>query len=405
MASGNFATPMTLLNLADSAVEQFRLFMLNPQPGVPDRPGVIGESPFVGPGMRRSPRLRYVPMRLSLAPRLFATTCPPDVVLLHTTPPRGGAVSMGLEVNVLPAALEAVRRRGGLVVAQLNPRMPWTYGDAVLAVDEIDYGIEVDEPLESPQPRPLDATAESIGARVAARVGDGATLQLGIGAVPDAVLLGLRHRAGLRVWTEMFSDGILALERAGALDENTPITASFIFGSPELYTWLDGNQRVRMQRTERTNAPSLIARNPAMTSINSALQVDLFGQVNASRMHNKIYSGFGGQPDFMVGALHSPGGQALIALRSWHPKADCSTVVPLIDEPVTSFQASAIITENGAAELFGYDQQSQARHLIEQAAHPRVREELWEEAITLGLTAPAPQDPAPAAGPAGRLAR
>jgi acyl-CoA hydrolase len=206
--------------------------------------------------------------------------------------------------------------------------------------------------------------------------------------VPDAVLTGLPHRRGLRVWTEMFSDGVLTLEQSGALDESTPITASFIFGSPQLYSWLDDNPRVRMLRTERTNDPGLIARNPAMTSINSALQVDLFGQVNASRMHNRIYSGFGGQPDFMVGAMHSPGGQALIALRSWHPRADCSTIVPLIDEPVTSFQASAVVTENGAAELFGHDQGVQARHLIEHAAHPQVRAELWEEAVGLGLAAP-----------------
>lgn len=388
VVAGNFSTPSTVLAVVDRAVEGFQLFMLNAQAGIPDRDGVVLESPFVGPGMRQSPRLRYLPARLSLVPRLFATTCPPDVVVLHTTPPRQGAVSMGLEVNIMPAALEAVRRRGGLVVAQVNPRMPWTYGDAVLAADEIDYCVEVDTPLASPAASPPDEMSLAIGQRVAARVGDGSTLQLGIGAVPDAVLHGLRAHHGLRIWTEMFSDGVLTLEREGALDEQSQITASFIFGSPELYAWVDGNPRIRMQRTERTNDPGLIARNPAMTSINSALQVDLFGQANASRMHNKIHSGFGGQTDFVVGALHSPGGQAVIALRSWHPKADCSTIVPLIDEPVTSFQPSTVVTEQGTADLFGHDQESQARHLIEQAAHPRVRDELWEEAVGLGLAAP-----------------
>jgi acyl-CoA hydrolase len=113
--------------------------------------------------------------------------------------------------------------------------------------------------------------------------------------------------------------------------------------------------------------------------------VDLFGQANASRVGRKIYSGFGGQTDFIVGALHSVGGQALIALRSWHPKADCSTVVPMVDEPVTSFQMSAVITEQGVAVIFGQDQRAQVRNLIEAAAHPRIREELREEAAALGL--------------------
>ena len=122
-----------------------------------------------------------------------------------------------------------------------------------------------------------------------------------------------------------------------------------------------------------------------MTSVNTALEVDLFGQANASRIDARIHSGFGGQTDFVVGALHSPGGQAFIALRSWHPRADVSTVVPLVDEPVTSFQQSAVVTEHGVAELFGFDQRQQARHLIEEAAHPRVRDELWEEAAHLGL--------------------
>ena len=169
---------------------------------------------------------------------------------------------------------------------------------------------------------------------------DGATLQAGIGAVPDATLLGLAGRRGLRVWTEMFSDSVLALERAGALDEETPITASFLFGSEELLEWVDSNERVRMTRTEVTNDPARIAQNRVMVSVNTALQVDLFGQANASRIQARIHSGFGGQTDFIVGALHSSAGQAVIALRSWHPKADVSTIVPLVDEPVTSFQMS-----------------------------------------------------------------
>jgi acyl-CoA hydrolase len=195
----------------------------------------------------------------------------------------------------------------------------------------------------------------------------------------------LTGRRNLRIWTEMFSDGVLALEAAGALDRDRELVASFLFGSPELYRWLHVNSRVRVLRTERVNDPAVIASNPAMISVNTALQVDLFAQANASRINNRIYSGFGGQTDFIVGARHSEGGLAVMALRSWHPKADVSTVVPMIDEPVTSFQPNAIVTEQGTAEIWGCSQQEQAAALIENAAHPQVRDELWEEAAVLGL--------------------
>ena len=385
VASGNFAGPRVLLEAVDAGLAAYRLFVLNAQKGIPTRDGVTLETPFVGPGMRGQPALAYVPSRLSLVPLLFTTTMRPDVVLLHTSAPRDGTVSLGTEVNVLPAAVEAVRAHGGLVVAQLNPRMPYTFGDGQLALDDVDYAVEVDEPLPSPAVMPPDEMSRAIGERVAALVGDGATLQMGIGAVPDATLGSLTARRGLRVWTEMFSDGILALDHAGALDPGEPLTASFLFGSPELLAWVDGNPRVRVLRTEKTNDPGLIARQPALTSVNSALQVDLFAQANASRINGRIYSGFGGQTDFIVGALHSAGGQALIALRSWHPRADCSTIVPLLDEPATSFQHSAVVTEQGVAPIWGHPQDEQAAHLIERAAHPRVRDELWEEASALGL--------------------
>jgi acyl-CoA hydrolase len=335
--------------------------------------------------MRTSPRLAYTPCRLSLVPSLFHTFQPPDAVILHTTRPRDGKLSMGTEVNVLPAAIEAVRRRGGLVVAQVNENMPWTFGDAVISEDIVDVMIEADGALPTAPVAPIDDESALIGSMVAARVHDGATLQAGIGAVPDASLRGLTTRRGLRVWTEMFSDSIFALEQAGALDRNVKISASFIFGSPELMEWVDGNDRIKMLRTEITNDPARIARNQAMVSVNTALQVDLFGQANASRINARIHSGFGGQTDFIVGALHSEGGQAILALKSWHPKANVSTIVPLVDEPVTSFQPTAVITEQGVAEVFGYNQRAQARHLIRDAAHPQVRDELWEEAAALGL--------------------
>jgi acyl-CoA hydrolase len=385
VATGNHVTPWHALSLLDALLPTYRLWVLNAQPGVPDREGVTLETAFVGPGMRRSPRLAYTPCRLSLVPALFSSFQPPDAVLLHTSRPRDGKVSLGTEVNVLPAALEAVRRRGGLVIAQVNNLMPWTYGDALIPESSIDLMIEADGALPTAPVGSIDDESALIGARVAERVPDGATLQAGIGAVPDAALRGVTSRQGLRVWTEMFSDSVLALEQAGALDRHVPLSASFIFGSPELMEWVDDNERIEMVRTEVTNDPARIARNPNMISVNTALQVDLFGQANASRINARIHSGFGGQTDFIVGALHSKGGQALMALRSWHPKADCSTIVPLVDEPVTSFQPTAVITEQGVAEVFGYNQRAQARHLIRDAAHPRVRDELWEEAAELGL--------------------
>lgn len=385
VVTGNHVTPWHTLRLVDEVLDTYRLWMLNAQPGVPDREGVTLETPFVGPGMRKSPRLRYTPCRLSMVPSLFSGTQPPDIVVVHTTPPRDGKFSLGTEVNILPAAIEAVRRRGGLVVAQANRNMPWTYGDGVIDAEMVDLVIEVDEELPTAPDTTPDDESMRIGSMVAERVENGSTLQAGIGAVPDAVLRELRSREGLRIWTEMFSDSVLALERAGALDRAVPITASFMFGSPELTEWANDNDRIRMVRTEKSNDPARIAKNPAMVSVNTALQVDLFGQANASRINARIHSGFGGQTDFIVGALHSQGGQAIMALRSWHPKADRSTIVPLLTEPVTSFQPSAVITEQGIAKVFGYTEKAQARHIIANAAHPSVREELWEEAAKLGL--------------------
>ncbi len=385
VASGNFATPMALLGAVDAALPAYRLNVLNAHPGIPTRDGVVHETSFVGPAMRRSPTLSYVPSRLSLVPLLFAGPLRPDVVVLHTSVPRGDTLSLGVEVNVLPAAIEAVRARGGLVLAQLNPRMPYVYGDGEIALEDIDYAVEVEVPLASPVIGSPDEPSRIIGDRISSLIRDGATLQLGIGAVPDATLPGLIKRRGLRVWSEMFSDRVLQLEAAGALDPDATLVASFLFGSAELYDWIDTNPRVRLLRTERTNNPVRISRQPMMTSINSALEVDLFAQANASRINARIHSGFGGSTDFLVGAIHSTGGQAFIALRSWHPKADVSTIVPLLDEPTTSFQASAVVTEHGIATIWGRDQNEQARALIHEAAHPDVRDELTEEAGYLGL--------------------
>jgi len=386
VVGGNFATPHELVRILESALPRCRAFSLNIQQGWPRRDGFRTETPFVGPGVRGDPAVEYLPTRLSLVPRLFGSTHPPDAVLIQTSSPRDGHVSLGIEVNLLPAAIEAVTIRGGLVVAQVNPHMPHTRGDALIDVARIDLAVEVDTPLPSPGPRLLDPHCSAVGERVAAYAADGGTVQLGIGQIPDAATAALQGLRGLGVWSEMVSDGMLDLDRSGALDSEREICASFLFGSPELYAWADDNPRLVMRRTEVINDPARIARQPAMLSVNTALQVDLFDQANASYVRRSVYSGLGGQPDFVIGALHSTGGHAVVALRSWHDKSGSSTIVPLLSDPATSFQHSVIVTEHGAAEMFGRTNVDQARLLVDRAADPRARDGLREAAGTLGLT-------------------
>ena len=385
IASGNFATPNTLLKVADETIEEFRLHMLNAQPGIPDREGITYETAFVGHGMRRHPRLEYIPSRLSLLPILIRDFARPDAVFIHTSELRHDTVSLGTEVNILPAAIETARAHGGLVIAQANKQMPYTYGDAQIYEAEIDYLVEVDEPLQTKPETTFAPESLEIGQRIAALIEDNSTLQLGIGAIPDSVLTSLKERKGLRIWTEMFSDGVFDLHKMGILDPDILITASFIFGSQELYQWLHLNRRVQMLRTERTNNPSNIAKQAKMQSINAALQIDLYDQANASHVRGQIYSGFGGSTDFIVGALHSRGGRSFMALPSWHPKANVSTIVPRLTENTTSFQHSFVVTEQGAAACFGRSQAEQALNLIEKAAHPDARADLIAKAKEFGL--------------------
>ena len=218
IASGNFATPNTLLKVADETLPEFRLHMLNAQPGIPDREGITYETAFVGHGMRRHPRLSYIPSRLSLLPVVIQNHARPDAVFLHTSVQRHDTVSLGTEVNILPAAIETARMHGGVIIAQANKQMPYTYGDAQIYESEIDFLVEVDEPLlEKPETKFSPESLE-IGNRIAALIEDNSTLQLGIGAIPDSVLSSLKDRKGLRIWTEMFSDGVFDLHKMGVLD-------------------------------------------------------------------------------------------------------------------------------------------------------------------------------------------
>ncbi|MCP2378191.1 acetyl-CoA hydrolase [Cutibacterium modestum 31N] len=384
VCGGSGSTPLPLLDVVDRCLETWRLVCINAPVGVPIRTGVTHETVFIGPGARHAENLEYVPCRLSLAAQLYEGRFAPDILLLHTSTPRSGAVSMGIEVQVLPAALESAKHRGALVIAQVNPSMPYVFGDGIVDVDDIDIGVIVDTPLPTaamPSPGPI---AQRIGDLVASRMPNGATLQVGIGAVPDAVVAMLPDDRAFGVWTELLTDSVRLLEEAHSLDERF-ITGTFAMGTPALYEWLNENPRVQLLRCEKTNNPSFIAAQPKMTSVNAALQVDLFGQVNANRVRGKIYSGIGGSTDFLVGAMHSLGGQALIAMLSWHPKADCSTIVGLLDSPASASQPSVVVTEQGVADFFGKSQEEQARQLIENAAHPDARGELWRQAKELSL--------------------
>jgi acyl-CoA hydrolase len=385
VVSGNYATPWELVRILEATLPRCRAFVMNPQAGWPVRDGFVTESPFVGPGAREDPFLDYLPMRLSLVPRLFALNRPPDAVLVQTSTPRSGKVSLGIEVNILPAAIEEVRRRGGLVIAEINPRMPYTRGDGELALDAVDYAIEADKALPSPSDRAPDDAAQAIGAHVASLARDGGTFQMGIGQLPDAALSHMHGLRSMGVWSELVSDGVMHLERAGVLDRSRLIVSTFLFGSPELYEWADENPRLSLRRTETVNDPAHIAERPSMLSINTAIQIDLYAQANASYVRGQIYSGYGGQPDFVSGALHSAHGQSVLALRSWHDKTETSNILPILHDPVCSFQHSVIVTEQGVAPLFGRSQHAQARLLIEQAAHPQARAQLSEAASALGL--------------------
>ncbi|MDO5083268.1 4-hydroxybutyrate CoA-transferase [Arachnia propionica] len=384
VTQGSFGTPRALLALLDAAIAEYRLFIVNGLGALPDRDGVRIETTFVGSGLRGNPRVDYYPARLSVTPKLFTSTLPPDVVAVQTSRVIDGKVSLGIEVQVLPGAIEALKARGGLLVAQINEEMPFIQGDGVLDVSDIDLAVEITEPVPVAGDIPIDDESAALGERLAAMIPEGATLQMGIGALPGAVLKALGGARRLRVWTELMADGFHHLALAGVLDPDHPITATFAYGSAEMYAWADNNPQLRLLRCETTNSPGMIAQQPAVTSINTALQVDLFGAVNATRVQDRIISGTGGQADFVVGALHSPGGQSIIALKSWHPKADRSTVVAKLSEATTSLQPSWVVTEQGAARIFGASQRDQALGLIG-AAHPRAREQLTAEAERMGL--------------------
>ncbi len=343
---------------------------------------------FVGGATRdaiASGRGDFTPSYFSEIPKLFSTTLPVDVALITVSPPdEEGRFSLGVSVDYTLAAAKAAK----LVIAQVNEQMPYTMGDSFLTADDIDCFIPISTPVITLPPPKIGDVEEAIGRHCAGLVKDGDTLQLGIGAIPDAVLLFLKDKKDLGIHSEMFSDGVVELVREGVIT-NTKKTlhpgkfiVTFLMGTRRLYDFVDHNPDVEMHPVDYVNHPSVIAKNDNMVSINSCVQVDLMGQVAAESIGYKQISGVGGQVDFIRGAAQSKNGRSIIAMPSTAAKGAVSRIVTLLDEgaAVTTSRNDVdyVVTEYGIAPLKGRTLRERARNLI-QIAHPDFQPALKSE--------------------------
>ena len=390
---GAAATPIPVLDAlaARTNLEGVRLYHLHTQgtdsflrPEVGER--IRSVSFFVGPNARLAVdagRADFVPVFLSDIPALFLTRAVPlDVALVQLSPPdRHGFCSLGTSVDATRAAIDSSR----IVLAEINDRMPRTHGNTSVHIDRIHAFVHTNRPLPSPEHAAPTEVEARIGELVAELVEDGATLQTGIGAIPDAVLARLGSRHDLGVHTEMFSDGMIPLIRGGvitnrlkAVHPNRTVTA-FINGSSALYDFVDDNATIEFHGCDRTNDTALIRKNQKVTAINSALEIDLTGQVCADSIGHRIYSGIGGQMDFLRGAALSPGGKPIIALPATAARGTVSRIVPDLKQGAgvvtTRGHVHWVVTEYGARNLHGLTLRERAEALIS-LAHPDVRGEL-----------------------------
>jgi 4-hydroxybutyrate CoA-transferase len=345
---------------------------------------------FIGANAREAVndgRADYVPVFLSDVPELFTSgVLPLDAVLINVTPPDAhGYCSLGTSVDATLAAAHAART----VIAQLNPSVPRTLGDSFIHVDEIDLAVEVDRPPYEHVLETIGEVERRIGEYVAELVPDRATIQMGIGAIPTAVGRALHDKRDLGVHTELFTDPVLDLVEAGAITgaakeiNRYKIVTAFLMGSRRLYDFVDDNPMIEMRPVDYTNDTTVIRRFRRMVAINSAISIDLTGQVSADSIGTRFYSGVGGQMDFMRGAALSPEGRAIIALPSTAAGGTVSRIAPVLAEGagvVTSrAHVRTVITEYGGAELFGRSIRERAAALIG-IAHPDFRDELSHEA-------------------------
>ncbi len=344
---------------------------------------------FVGPNVRRAVeegRGDYLPVFLSEVPELFRSgILPLDVALVHVSPPDGhGFCSLGVSVDVSRAAVQVART----VIAQVNPRMPRSLGDGLIHEDAIDYMVEVDEPIPEVAPRDLTDQEQAIGRHCAELVDDGSTLQIGIGAIPQATLAMLSDHHRLGVHTEMITDGIVDLVEKGVItgeEKRThpgKIVAGFALGSKRLYDFLDDNPLVAMLDISYVNDTSVIRRNPKVAAVNGAIEVDVTGQVCSDSIGDRQYSGVGGQMDFIRGAALSDGGKPIIALPSVTAAGESrivSALKPAAGVVTTRAHVHFVVTEYGIADLYGKNLRQRAASLIA-IAHPAHRDSLAAEA-------------------------
>lgn len=349
---------------------------------------------FIGSNVREAiqdGRGSYIPIFLSEAPRLFrSNTIPLDVALVTVSPPdKHGFCSLGTSVDVSLAAVESAK----IVIAQINKNMPFTHGDSIIHLSKINYAVEKDEELPELLSHPLTDVEKKIGVNIASMIEDGATLQMGIGAIPNAVLSCLDHHKDLGIHTEMFSDGVLPLIERGVITGNRKkkhpgkIVSSFVVGSKKLYDFIDDNPMIKMLDFGYVNNVDVIRKNPKVTAINSAIEIDLTGQVCADSIGKNIYSGVGGQMDFIRGASYSEGGLPIIALPSV-TKNGLSKISATLKEGAgvvtTRAHVHYVVTEHGVVNLHGKTLQERAKLLIS-IADPKHREELEREAHALHL--------------------
>ncbi|HEY8272015.1 MAG TPA: acetyl-CoA hydrolase/transferase C-terminal domain-containing protein [Pseudobdellovibrionaceae bacterium] len=346
---------------------------------------------FVGPNIRPYidfDSVDYLPCFLSEIPSLFRSGRKKvDVAFLHVSPPdEHGYCSLGTSVDVARAAFESAK----LIIAQVNPRMPRVFGDGVIPFDKIHFAVEVDEALPEVPTKPLTEVEKSIGRNVAGLVENGATLQLGIGSIPDAVLAALDGHKNLGLHTEMWSDGAIPLLEKGIIDNSRKMIhpgksiSSFVIGTKRLYDFIHNNPSVMQLDSSYVNNPSVICRNKKVTAINSAVEIDLTGQVCADSIGRHIISGVGGQIDFIRGASLSEKGKPIIAITSRTHKG-IPRIVKMLKEGAgvvtTRAHVHFVVTEYGVAELFGRTLGERAKALIA-IAHPEDREALeshWKQ--------------------------
>lgn len=330
-------------------------------------------------------RVDFTPVYFSEIPSLLREDLRPNVTLLQCSPPDAhGYVSLGVSVDYTKPAAEA----SDLVIAQVNQNMPRTLGDSFLHVTQIGCLVEADTPVIELAPPKIGDVERAIGENVASLVRDGDTLQLGIGAIPDAVLLFLKEKNDLGIHTEMFSDGVVELVEAGVITNKAKTlhrgqsVATFLMGTRRLYDYVNNNPAVAMYPVDYVNDPYVIGQNDNLVSINSCVQVDIMGQVVSTSAGLRQISGVGGQVDFVRGANLSKGGRAIMAMPSTTGKGKISKIVPFLDQgsavTTTRNEVNYVITEYGIAKLKGKSLRQRAEALI-RIAHPDFRDELTAE--------------------------